>query len=312
MERATFLALPAAIGLVFALICWVAYRLPPPSTWDLEQPWVGARALLAGRNPYTEVAAKGMNFPLFYPITAVLLVLPLGLMPIELARPVWAGVGAAVLFLAGRRYGRALPTALLSAGAVAGLIQGQWSPYLTAAVVWPAVAGIWTAKPNIGLALFAAVPSRHAVVSGLVLIGLGFLLVPSWLGDWFQALHASQHVPLILRPGGFVLLLAALRWRTPEGRLLTALACVPQITGLYETVPLFLIPRTRWEGYGLALLSYAAAFAGALAVPRAPGRSLELILAGRWPFLLVCVYLPVLLMVLREPAGRDQDLRRLA
>jgi hypothetical protein len=277
----------------------VAYRLPPPSTWDLEQPWVGARALLDGGNPYAEVAARRMNYPLFYPIPAVILVMPLALLPVEWARPVWAGVCASVLFVAGRRYGRALPTALLSAGAVSALIDGQWSPLLTAVMAWPTVAGIWTAKPNIGLALFAAAPSRRAVVGGAILLGLGFLLTPTWLSDWLGALRSSEHVPLIFRPGGFMLLLAALRWRSPEGRLLSVLACVPQITGLYETVPLFLIPRTRWEGYGLAVLTYMAAFGGAWAAPRGPGIHLVDTLAARWPFLLVCVYLPVLVMVLR-------------
>jgi hypothetical protein len=240
-----------------------------------------------------------MNFPLFYPMPAVVLALPLGALSVELARPVWAGLGAALLFLAARRYGRGLPTALLSAGTVSALIQGQWSPYLTAAIQWPILAGIWAAKPTLGLALFAAAPSRQAVLGGVALTVIGFLMVPTWPHDWLRALRASEHVPLILRPGGFVLLLAALRWRQPEGRLLTLLACVPQTTALYETVPLFLIPHTRWEGYGLACLSYVAAFAGAVLVPRTAEMSLEDTIVGRWPFVLVCVYLPVLLMVLR-------------
>jgi hypothetical protein len=287
------------VGAAFAVACWAAYRLPPPSTWDSEQLWVGARALLDGRNPYTAVEARDMNFPLFYPISAVVFALPLGVLPLELARATWAGVGGALLFLAARRYGRALPTALLSAGTVSALVQGQWSPYLTAAIAWPLFAGIWAAKPTLGLALFAAAPSWPALVVGAALTAIGFLLVPSWPQDWLRALRASEHVPLIFRPGGFVLLLAALRWKQPEARLLTLLACVPQTTALYETVPLFLIPRTRWEGYGLACLSYVAAFAGALVVPRTAGMSLEDTIVGRWPFVLVCLYLPVLLMVLR-------------
>jgi hypothetical protein len=241
-----------------------------------------------------------MNFPLFYPISAVVLALPLGFLPLELARIAWAGVGGALLFLAARRYGRALPTALLSAGTVSALIQGQWSPYLTAAIAWPLLAGIWAAKPTLGLALFVVAPSRAALLGGAVLTATGFLLVPTWPRDWLRALEASEHVPLILRPGGFLLLLAVFRWRQPEARLLTVLACVPQTTALYETVPLFLIPRTRWEGYGLACLSYVAAFAGALVVPRTAEMSLEDTIVGRWPFVLVCVYLPVLLMVLRS------------
>jgi hypothetical protein len=114
--------------------------------------------------------------------------------------------------------------------------------------------------------------------------------------------------PILLRPGGVLLLLALIRWRLPEARLLAALACVPQTVGLYETLPLFLIPRTRWQGYALAGSSYVAAFGQVAAVPRLPGMTLDAVLADRWPFLFVCLYLPALVMVLlpralEGPAG---------
>jgi hypothetical protein len=67
---------------------------------------------------------------------------------------------------------------------------------------------------------------------------------------------------------------------------------------LYETLPLFLIPRTRWQGYALAGLSYVAAFGQVAMVPRHPGMPLETMLADRWPFVLLCLYLPALVMVL--------------
>ena len=54
------------------------------------------------------------------------------------------------------------------------------------------------------------------------------------------------------------MLLAILRWRRPEARLLIALACVPQSMLLYETVPLFLVPRTFRESALLVALSYVA------------------------------------------------------
>jgi hypothetical protein len=85
--------------------------------------------------------------------------------------------------------------------------------------------------------------------------------------------------------------------------MLVGLACVPQTIGLYEALPLFLIPRTRWEGYGLAALTYVAAFAQALMVPRLDGMTLGETLEGRWPIILVSLYLPALVLVLltREP-----------
>ena len=105
-------------------------------------------------------------------------------------------------------------------------------------------------------------------------------------------------MPIAARPGGFLLFLALIRWRKPEARLLAAMACVPQTLGLYETLPLFLIPRTRWQGYALAGLSYLAAFAQVAFVPRLPGMSLDAMFAARWPFIFVCLYCPALVMVL--------------
>lgn len=46
-----------------------------------------------------------------------------------------------------------------------------------------------------------------------------------------------------------------------------ALACVPQTTALYETLPLFLVPRGRPGGYVLAIGGYAAAFVMAHSFP---------------------------------------------
>jgi hypothetical protein len=134
---------------------------------------------------------------------------------------------------------------------------------------------------------------------GAALLGVAFAFRPDWPIRWLDGLGASTHMaPLVTRPGGFLLLLALVRWRQPEARLLAALACVPQTIGLYETLPLFLVPRNRWQGYGLAALSYVAAFAQVALVPRLPGMTMDQMLAGRWPVLLVCLYLPALAMVL--------------
>jgi hypothetical protein len=154
------------------------------------------------------------------------------------------------------------------------------------------------AKPSIGAALWAAFPSRAAVVGGLALLAISVALFPAWPGRWADALRASQHVAPIMSPGGAILLLALIRWRQPEARLLVGLACIPQTIGLYDTLPLFLIPRSRWQGYALAGLSYVAAFAQAAVVPRHFGMNLEATFAARWPFIFVCLYLPALVMVL--------------
>jgi hypothetical protein len=102
-----------------------------------------------------------------------------------------------------------------------------------------------------------------------------------------------------MRPGGALLLLALLRWRQPEARLLAAMSLIPQTGGLYDTVPLFLIPRTRWEAYGLAAATQLVAIADPARTY--PGIDLFSAIKIRWPLMFVLVYVPALLLVLRRP-----------
>jgi hypothetical protein len=296
----------AAAG-VAALVCWVSYLIPPQSTSDFEPLWIGARALLEGLDPYAVVPTMGTRYPLYYPLPAVLITLPLGALPFPLARALWAAAGAGVFVVAALRYRRGLLPALLSACFLNAVVQGQWSPLLTAAAVIPAMSWLWATKPSVGLALFAAYPHRRAVVGGLLLTCVAFVVRPTWPAGWLEALRETNHVAPIVRPGGVVLLLALLRWRLPEGRLLAGIACIPHTIGLYEALPLFLIARDRWQGYILAGLSYVAAFTQALLVPREADVSWEATNAARWPFFFCFLYLPVLVILLffsREEPGR--------
>jgi hypothetical protein len=106
-----------------------------------------------------------------------------------------------------------------------------------------------------------------------------------------------------MRPGGVLLLLALIRWRAPEARLLAVMACVPHTLALYESLPLFLIPARKWDAYALAILTYVAFFLTEL--PPSGGSALGATPEQRWPFMLVLVYLPVLLMVLRPRHSTD-------
>jgi hypothetical protein len=297
-----------AVGLISGFACWLAYRLPPASTSDFELIWVGARALLSGADPYAVVPATGTRYPLYYPLTAIVVGLPFAAMPFPWARVLWAVASGAAFAAAALRYGRGLPTALLSANFLNAVIQGQWSPLLIAGAILPAFSWVLAAKPSIGAGLYAAFPSGRAVIGGLALLAISLVLYPTWPVHWAESLRASIHMAPVRSPGGFILLLAVIRWRRPEARLLAVLACVPQIISLYDTLPLFLIPRTRWQGYGLAGLSYVAAFGQVAMVPRQSSMPLEDMLAHRWPFLFLCLYLPALVMVLL-PEPRDAPAR---
>jgi hypothetical protein len=265
---------------------------------DFDYFWTAARALIHGQDPYRAVAESGIGYPLFYPLPAVLVVAPLGLLPLWAAKVAFAWAGTFLLSLAAFRYGRGLPAVLFSASFLSALMQGQWSPLLTPGAVLPWLGALWITKPSIGLALAVAYPSRRAAIGAAVLLVASLVVRPAWPAEWLESLRATNHLILALQPGGVLLLLSLLRWRRPEGRLLAAFACVPQTPALYETIPLFLIPRTRWGGYLLALLSLAATAYMRTVTPLDSSMRIEDSLVQRWPIMLGFIYLPALLLVL--------------
>ena len=271
---------------------------------DFDVIWEAARALRHGQSPYAAIAADPAypeRFPLYYPLPAVLLGLPLSWFPFRAARFLFAALGGAVL---GGTIGRQRPEiwpVLMSFPFLHAAHNAQWTPYLAAALLVPALGFVAAAKPNIGLAVLAGSRSRRAavlLVGGSAVVTLAsFLIRPGWLGEWREALASAEHFrPLLLRPGGFLMLLALLRWRDPDARLLLGLVLVPQ-TGLhYDALPAMLVSRTKLQALGLVLASNL----GTIAMPLLD-RPVAAWADATWltGILLLCtVYLPALAIVL--------------
>lgn len=289
-----------AVGVLVAWLAWVGNEAPlGPGDWDYI--WVGARAVWHGENPYAaverEMRAGTMQYPLYYPATAPVLFAPLGALPRRLAVSIFTGTGMALLAWSLRARWQAW--ILISAPAIHAVLLGQWSPWLTAAAGIPWLGFVWAAKPTTGLALFAGWPSRPAAIGMALLAAITFMLLPGWVGAWLESVRgAPQYLAPIQRPGGVLLLLAWLRWRRPEGRLLGTLAIVPHTTGLHEMLALLLVPKRGWElallqglGYVAAYLVYTRTHYGTHIVPQ--------MLADQWPYFLCLMYLPALALVLR-------------
>jgi hypothetical protein len=98
--------------------------------------------------------------------------------------------------------------------------------------------------------------------------------------------------------GGFLLLLAALRWRRPEARLLLAVACVPHTPSLYDVLLLFFACHTLRETLTLAILTHAL-FWGWISF--GSGATFDAYALGLGQAAVFVVYLPVLVMILRRP-----------
>jgi hypothetical protein len=291
---------------VCGTLAYAAFRRTPDHVADFDQLWYGARALLTGGNPYAVVGpgrAFDFPWPLYYPLPAVLLVVPLAMVPLFVARAVFVALGAGVLAYAVTRDGWRPLLTFMSAAYVVSLTQVQFAPLFVAALFLPIVGVVLVAKPNLGACIAVSPMSKWLLVMSLggaaILIAGSFLAMPEWFGAWLASLSDAPHVrPYVLRPGGVLLLAALLRWRRPEARLLAALAVVPQNATLYDTLPLFVIPATINEAAILALASHGA-WHLALA-RRADPTSLQVADANALTYLLL-LYLPALVMVLRRP-----------
>ena len=234
---------------------------------DFAPVWYGARAILTGVNPYTTFG-PGLAFDydgnLFYPVPAMIAALPLGFLPEDAASVVFITLSAAAVAFAVTRRSWNLIWIFPSSAFIVAVRACQWGPLMAAAMVVPSLGWLYSFKPNIGAALAISTASRKslifAIVGTFILSVAGLILIPSWPIDWLKEVHEGTQTELtapILRPLGFLLVLALLRWRQPEARYLLAFACIPQTASWYELFTLLLVARTKREAQLLSLVSSA-------------------------------------------------------
>jgi hypothetical protein len=298
------IALTLAASISAALFTWMFWRDPQSQPSDLGQVWAGSRALLHGQNPYEAVGpGRSFNwpFPLLYPLTAMMALIPFAWMPLQWTDPLFVAVGFGLFTWAVTKERVASPAlvALVSLPALMTLQTSQWSLLLTGAALMPWFGWLLIAKPTIGLALFAAFPRWKTAIGCALFLIISFIVWPGWIGEWRATFASAPHVVApITRPGGALVLLAVLKWKRPEARLLLALACVPHTTVPYETIPLFLIAQTwlqAWTLWALTLLAFIAQWwTGPYVSQMAYWTS-----GAQWIVLLM--YLPCVAMVLLRP-----------
>ena len=303
-SRLARLACALVIGTVvgaYADFTWTHPRQNPSDFW---QNWAAARMLAQGQNPYELIGPDRLyphRWPLVYPATAAVASMPFAWASHPLADALFIGFGAAMLAFALTRHSFANPQLwVFSSFALLASAQAiQWSPLLTAAAVTPWLGFLLAVKPTIGLALFAAYPSRRAFYGAVGFVLLTIALWPHWVPAWLANLHTLTHMvtPLTLW-GGPLILLALLKWRRADARLLVALACVPQTPVLYEVVPLFLLVQTFREA---AVLICSMAIMGKIVASTTSTDNYNLWMAVNGQWMVWLVYLPCLVIVLRRP-----------
>ena len=305
-SRSARIAIAIAVGLAAGVYVWAYARANTDFVSDYDQVWASARALWDGRDPYRVVGPRGSflwKWPLYYPLPAVVLMAPIGLVPVVIARVLFAGLSAGLLAFAITRDGYGRLPLLLSISFVTAVELVQWSPLLTAAMLLPSLAWVAVAKPNLGVAMaaYAFSPRVIAVMAAgaIALLLISFALQPGWVAPWLANVRTAPHfVAPVMRPGGFLLLAALLRWRRPEARLLAALACVPQTPTFYDHVFVFVVPRTTRESLVLTVLTFAVYFAVAFASPFDTFQQWGDFVANAT---MIIIYAPAAIMVLRRP-----------
>lgn len=305
-------AVSVGIGFFGAVLTAAAAQQSQRPLSDFGLVWAAARFLAQGINPYRMIgpgAAFQFQFPLNYPLTAAVTMLPFAWFSAPMADAIFFGGSSAALawVLTRRTFDNPQLCVFASYGFLAAAANVQWSPLLTAAAMLPGFGILIACKPTVGLALYAAYPSRRALLTAGLFGGITMAIWPWWPAAWLSIIHAQTHLlaPVTLvSAGGPLVLLALAKWRRPEARLLVALACVPHSVTLYETVALFLIVETWTEGVILTILTMVLL---QVQPPFQQGDYTAWITAGaRWQVLLI--YLPCLVMIGRRPnVWRQED-----
>jgi hypothetical protein len=278
----------------------------PDFTSDFDQVWAGAKALWEGKDPYVVVGPGrefGWRWPLYYPLPALVALAPLGLLPVIAARAVFASISAGLLAWAVTRDGWSRLPVFISVSFLVTIELGQWSVLYAAAFFLPALGAIGIAKPNFAVPLVAGAtrlrPMIWIVGGAVVLLIISQLLRPGWDVAWLANLRAAPHFkPHMLRPLGFLLLLAALRWRRPEARWLLALAVIPQAPSFYDQMLLTVVCLTSREALVFASSTVVLFFYVGFNTPQPDYESWGRLVGNGT--LWIC-YFPALVMVLRRP-----------
>jgi hypothetical protein len=295
---ARIVALLLSLGFVLASRLVASVWLPV-RPGDFELLYAAAARLLQGESPYPLDAGW-----VPYPLPAVFLIVPFTAIPLELARALFdVLVGWAFVYALWKYRGLYSLLALLSGSYLFSMWQGQTTPLMVAAALVPALGFLLAVRPQTSVALWVSRPSWMPVIGGAVFVAVTLAIMPTWPADWWMAMPAdlSAWAPPILRPFGALLLVAALRWNLPEGRLILATALLPQTAVPYELVPLALIPASRGE-MAIYLVGSWIAVADAAGVLQVIGGP-EWSMSG-WPVTLCAVYFPMLYLVLRRPGSR--------
>jgi len=276
----------AAIGILSGVFCWFLMVHFHQGAGDFAWTLRSARYLISGKNPYDMPIEPGV---VQYPLTATFFGVPFVWLRPEVAAGVFYGLSSALLAFGLTRHGYSRLLVFLAYPYWAGFLTAQWPPLLMASAFFPLLLPVTLVKPQIGLPVALTHLSRRGILACAALAALTLVVMPKWPLLWIHQLGNYQHFfPLLVLPGP-LLALALWRYRERDAWLLFLMACMPQ-RWFFDTLVLWLIPKTRREILFTASLSWAAGIWRWYHIPH------SFVEVGRWTVL--CIYLPMLAVVL--------------
>jgi hypothetical protein len=304
------IALSCAIGTLAALYTHHVMSGKPGAD-DFTYHWLAVRSLIEGKSPYVTVQPGGpfhLNSGYLYPLTTTLVAFPFAALTSPILSASTFVAFSVSLFIYGiLRTNRNWLPCLGGIPIFWALASGQQSVLATAGVLLPGMGFLASIKPNLALALFVWRPSRSMVIGSVVLLAASLLVLPHWPMEWRMSVARrtpGNYLSPVRLIGGPLLLLAVLRWRSPEARLLIVMSLVPQTMLFYDQVPLALIPQTKRESMLLVISGFVGYMVASWNLPPDPNPAAAQTVYG--PAIVLSLYLPCLIMILLRSTAKPQ------
>jgi hypothetical protein len=278
------IAVSATIGLASGAFCWFLMQRLHQDAGDFRWAIHLASRLLNGQNPYDTPLEQ-------YPLTAGLFALPFVRLRPEVAAGFFWGISSSLLAFGLTRHGYTRLLIFLAYPYWAGVLTVQWSPIIAASAFFPLLLPVTMAKPQVGLPIFLTRLSRRGLLACAIVAIASLGLMPKWPWLWLHQIGNYEHfIPLLILPGPLVVL-ALLRHRDRDARLLLLSAIMPQ-RWFFDSFILWLIPQSRREIVWTVFFSWGAGIWRWYHIPHTFTE------VGRCTVILF--YLPMLVAVLRR------------
>ncbi len=250
------------IGIVAGLACWQYQVVFGREAGDFSWPLCGARALLAGQDPYQACVAylSSGDIGPTNPLPTILVLLPFVWLPDELIAGGILGMSSGLLAWLLCRDGTLWRLLLFGAAPFWWCVQmAQWPVLLLCVALLPQLYPLVIVKPQMGLPIALMHMSWRRVIITSMIVVFTLVIDPDWPVQWLRQVAVYDgFVPLFVLPGPLVLL-ALVRWREERARWLLLYSLMPQRI-YYDQIMLFLIPRTIRQMLLLVVVSWLAYF----------------------------------------------------